>query len=123
MAFVAIRYDIKDGHEDDIAGIFREFRRVTDPAVRDDTGAQVARIVSTAVFIDGATMVRVIEYEGDLDEVALFMGRQPGVQRVERELVPFLASPRDTGTPEGFARTFRASLMRCISQLPPPGVK
>lgn len=120
MPFAAITYDIKDGYEEEIAEIFSSFRRVNSPVVRDAGGAETAKIISTAVFIRGATLVRVIQYEGDLTEVARFMAGQPGVREVEERLVPYLASPRDTGTVEGFVRTFTASTLRCISQLPPP---
>jgi hypothetical protein len=122
MAFAAIRYHIKDGYRNEITEIFGNFRRVDDPVVRDDSGTQVGRILATAVFLEGPTMVRVIQYEGDLDEIARYMAVQPGVRRVERELAPYLASPRHTSTPEDFVETFRGSLMRCISHLPPPGV-
>jgi hypothetical protein len=120
VAFAAITYDIKDGHEDEIAEVFRGFRRVDSPVVRDAGGAETARILATAVFIRGATMVRVIQYEGDLEQVARFMATQPGVREVERRLAPYLAAPRDTDTVEGFVRTFTASTLRCVSQLPPP---
>ena len=121
MAFAAIRYNIKDGCEDEIAGIFGGFRRVADPVVRDADGTPVGKVLATAVFIDGATMVRIIQYEGPLDDVVRFVAGQPGVQQVERDIVPYLASPRNTATPEEFVETFRSSMMRCLSQLPPAG--
>lgn len=120
MPFAAITYDIKPGHEDDIAAVFTDFKRVKNPSVRNADGREVGRVVGTALFISDDTMVRFIEFEGPLEDVALFMANQPGVQEVERRLKPFLASPRDTDTPEGFAATFQKSTMRCISQLFPP---
>ncbi|MEU5265873.1 SchA/CurD-like domain-containing protein [Amycolatopsis sp. NPDC021455] len=117
MPVTAIKYDIKDGCEDDIAEIFGSFRRVGTPVIRNADGAETGRILSTALFISGDTMVRFITYEGDVDDVARFMAGQPGVQEVERKLVPFLASPRDTGTVEGFVETFKNSTMRCLSAL------
>jgi hypothetical protein len=78
------------------------------------------RILATAVFIRDATLVRFIEYEGDLDAVARFMAMQPGVREVERKLAPYLNNPRDTGTVEGFVKTFRASMLRCITQFAVP---
>lgn len=117
MPIAAITYDIKDGYEHEIAEVFSGFRRVGDPAVRDEQGREVGRILSTALFIKGDTMVRFLEYEGDLEEIARFMGRQPGVREVERKLAPYLSKPRDTGTVEGFVETFKRSTMHCISQL------
>lgn len=114
MPFAAITYDIKPGHEDDIARILSEFRRVGPAAIE---GERAGTILSTAVFIRDATMVRVIEYEGDLRAIAEHMAVQPGVQEVERKLKPYLASPRDTATVDGFVRTFQASQLRCLTQL------
>jgi len=117
MPIAAITYNIKAGHEDEIAEIVRGFRRPGSPSVRDSDGAEVARIVRTAVFIKDATMVRFIEYEGDLTAVARFMAVQPGVRDFERRIVPYLAKPRDTATVEGFVATFTDSTMRCLTQL------
>jgi hypothetical protein len=117
MPIAAIRYDIKAGFEEEIAGIFTDYQRPATPSVRDEGGAEVARIVGTAVFLKEDTMVRFIEFEGDIDSVARFMAAQPGVRAFERKIVPYLAKPRDTTTPEGFVRTFTASVMRCVSHL------
>jgi len=119
MPIAAISYDIKGGFEDEIAEIVGGFTRPRSSSVGDEAGAEVARIVSTAVFIRDDTMVRFIEYEGDLDAVARFMARQAGVQDFERRIVPYLAAARDTGTAEGFVRTFTDSTMRCLAQFPP----
>ncbi|AGL16622.1 SchA/CurD-like domain-containing protein [Actinoplanes sp. N902-109] len=117
MSIAAISYDIKAGHEEQIAEIFGNFRRTGSPVIRDESGAEVGRIVSTALFIKGATMVRFIEYEGRLSDVARFMAAQPGVREVEQRLKPYLSRPRDTGTVEGFIATFERSTMRCLSLL------
>jgi hypothetical protein len=117
MPYAAISYRVKPGHEDEIAEIFTNYRRPASPQVRDGSGEEVARIVGTAVFIQDGTMVRFIEYEGDLEAVARFMAMQPGVREFERKIVPFLSKPRDTETVDGFVRTFTASTMRCISHL------
>ncbi|MCZ4097875.1 SchA/CurD [Streptomyces sp. SID13666] len=117
MPFAAITYDIKAGYEKEIGEIFGGFRRVGSPVVEGADGAETTRILATAVFIRDATMVRVIEYEGDLQDVARFMASQPGVQEVERKLAPYLSRPRDTGTPEGFIATFNRSLLTCLTQI------
>jgi hypothetical protein len=120
MPFAAITYDIKPGHEDEIAEIFGGFRRVGSPAVPGRDGAEAGRILATAVFIRDDTLVRFIEYEGDLEAIARHMAQQPGVREVERKLAPYLNTPRDTGTVDGFVATFRASQLRCLSQLAVP---
>lgn len=117
MPFAAVTYDIKPGYEDELAEIFGNFRRVKSDQVRTGTGEQAGRILSTAVFIRGATLVRVIEYQGDLDAVARHMADQPGVREVEQKLKPYLSRPRDTDTVEGFMATFRRSLLRTVAQI------
>ncbi|MEU3466195.1 SchA/CurD-like domain-containing protein [Streptomyces sp. NPDC006733] len=117
MPFAAITYDIKAGYDKEIGEIFGGFRRVGSPVVKGGDGEETTRILATAVFIRDATMVRVIEYEGDLQDVARFMASQPGVQEVERKLAPYLTRPRDTGTPEGFVATFNRSLLTCLTQI------
>ncbi|MFI5495838.1 SchA/CurD-like domain-containing protein [Actinoplanes sp. NPDC051859] len=117
MPIAAIRYDIKAGFEQEIADIFTDYRRPSSPSVRDEGGAEVARIIGTAVFLKEDTMVRFIEFEGDIASVARYMAGQPGVREFERKIKPYLSRPRDTDTPEGFVRTFTASVMRCVSHL------
>ncbi|MEV6564465.1 SchA/CurD-like domain-containing protein [Streptomyces kronopolitis] len=120
MPFAALTYDIRPGCEDEVAEVFAGFRRVGSPSVPGTGTAPAARLLSTAVFLREATLVRVIEYEGDLDAVARHMAAQPGVQEVERRLKPYLNSPRDTDTVDGFVHTFRRSLLRCVTQLGTP---
>ncbi|MFB7447807.1 SchA/CurD-like domain-containing protein [Streptomyces sp. NPDC056194] len=117
MPFAAITYDIKPGCEAELAEIFGGFRRVASDRVRDAGGQDAGRILATAVFLRDDTLVRVIEYEGDLDAVARHMASQPGVREVERKLKPYLTRPRDTDTVEGFVATFRRSLLRTVAQI------
>lgn len=117
MPFAAITYDIKPGFDNEIAEIFANFRRVGSSKIEAEQGEPESRILATAVFIRDATMVRVIEYEGDVDAIARHMATQPGVREVEEKLAPYIAKPRETDTVEGFLGVFNRSLLRCISQL------
>ncbi|CAM3691638.1 SchA/CurD-like domain-containing protein [Kibdelosporangium persicum] len=120
MPYTAITYDIKSGYEDEVAEVFGDFQRPKSTVVPGADGEQAGRILATAVFIRDSTLVRFIEYEGDLEAVARFMATQPGVRQVERKLAPYLNKPRDTGTVDGFLRTFRESQLRCITQFTVP---
>jgi hypothetical protein len=120
MPFAAITYDIKSGHEDEVAEVFSDFQRPKSTEVPGRNNDQAARILATAVFIRDGLLVRFIEYDGDLDAVARHMAVQPGVQEVEGKLRPFLNSPRDTGTVDGFVRTFKQSMLRSVTQLSAP---
>ena len=117
MPYAAITYDVKPGHEDEIAELFANFQRADTPVMRNEAGEEIGRLVGTAVFIRGGTLVRFIHYEGDFIAVAKHMGQQKGVHLIEEKLQPLLAEPRDTSTPEKFREHFAKSLMRCISQL------
>ena len=120
MPFAALTYDILSGFENEVAEVFQNFRRPPSTDVPGSSGATEARMLATAVFIRDSMLVRVIEYEGDLDAVARFMASQPGVQEVERKLKPFLRSRRDTDTVEGFVKNFRASMLRSVVQVSAP---
>lgn len=120
MPFVAVTYDIKGGEENKVAEVFSNFQRPKSAAVPGTDGRDASRILATAVFIRDGLLVRFIEYEGDLDAVARHMAVQPGVREVERKLKPYLRSPRDTDTVEGFVATFKSSMLRSITQLSVP---
>ncbi|MFD9893910.1 SchA/CurD-like domain-containing protein [Amycolatopsis sp. NPDC059027] len=120
MPYAAITYDIKGGCEAEVAEVFQNFQRPKTNLVTGAGGAREGRILATAVFIRDSTLVRFIEYEGDLDAVIRFMATQPGVAEVERKLAPYLNKPRNTGTVEGFLDTFRASQLRCVTQFAVP---
>ncbi len=85
--------------------------------MRDEAGAAAGTILATAVFLRDDTLVRVIEYTGDLEAVARHMAGQPGVREVEAKLKPYLTRPRDTDTVEGFVATFKRSLLRTVAQI------
>ncbi|MET7456652.1 SchA/CurD-like domain-containing protein [Streptomyces sp. NPDC005574] len=117
MPFAAITYDIKPGYEKELAEIFGDFKRVRSSSVRDERGGSAGTILATAVFLRGDTLVRVIEYTGDLEAVARHMATQPGVREVEAKLKPYLTRPRETDTVEGFVATFRRSLLNTVAQI------
>jgi hypothetical protein len=117
MPYAAITYDVKPGHEDEIAEIFAGFQRVDTPDMTDENGDQVGRLLGTAVFIKDEIMVRVIHYEGDFAAIGKHMATQKGVHLLEARLAPYLKRQRDTGTAESFGQYFRNAGMRCISQL------
>ncbi|GAA1858967.1 SchA/CurD-like domain-containing protein [Asanoa iriomotensis] len=117
MPYAAITYHVQPGHEDEIAEIFANFRRVDTPVMRDDDGNEVGKLLGTAVFIKDDVMVRMIHYSGDFRAIGRHMATQRGVHLLEEKLAPYLAIPRDSRTPEGFQRYFRDATMRCISQL------
>ncbi|WP_406379400.1 SchA/CurD-like domain-containing protein [Streptomyces sp. NBC_01618] len=117
MPFAAITYDIKPGFEKELTAIFSDFRRVRSSDAKDAEGRTAGTILATAVFLRDDTMVRVIEYTGDLETVARHMATQPGVREVEAKLKPYLSRPRETDTVEGFVATFKRSLLTTVTQI------
>ncbi|GHF22083.1 SchA/CurD-like domain-containing protein [Streptomyces morookaense] len=117
MPFAAITYDIEPGHEKELAEIFGNFKRVRGSSITDAEGRTAGTILATAVFLRDDTLVRVIEYTGDLEAVARHMASQPGVREVERRLKPYLSRPRETDTPEGFLAVFRRSLLTTVAEI------
>ncbi|MFD9908751.1 SchA/CurD-like domain-containing protein [Streptomyces sp. NPDC059063] len=118
MAFIAISYKVRTGHEDDIAEIFseRNFKRADSAEYRDEQGRAAGRNVSTGLFIEGEFMTRVVQFEGDLRQIGPHMGAQEGVKEAERRLSPYLQVPRDTQTVAGFREYFQNALMQCVFQ-------
>jgi SchA/CurD like domain len=113
VSFAAISYSIRPEAESEIAEIFSAtgFKRTGSPVVYDADGKEVGLIPATGLFIGDGTMVRIIQYLGELDDVARHMARQKTVKFSEQRLSPFLTTPRDTQTEQGFLRYFASSLM------------
>ena len=125
MPYAAISYHIKPGFEDEIAEVLANFRRPSSPVVLDDAGEPIGRLLGTAVFVHGELMIRVMHYEGcELADVSRYMGRQPGVYEVLRNLAPYLATPRDATDESSFRTSFGQNTVRCLAQFSvdsPPG--
>ncbi|CRK55082.1 WhiE I protein of unknown function [Alloactinosynnema sp. L-07] len=117
MPYAAISYRVKPGHDEEIAEIFANFKRVKRPELHDVEGQESGKLLGTAVFIDHDVVVRVIHYSGDFADIARKMAAESGVHTLESKLAPYLAEQRDTTTSEGFGEYFRNATMRCISQL------
>jgi hypothetical protein len=118
MTFGAISYDIKPGFDDEVAEIFspKNFKRASTPIIRNAAGKVVGRILGTGLFLRGDAMARIIQYEGELDDVARHMAAQDGVHEAERAIAPYLRVPRDTETEAGFLNYFRNSTMEVLAK-------
>ncbi len=117
MPFAGITYKVKPGYEEEIAWVFspENFTRVDSPVLRDEDGEELGYLTCTGLFIEGDTMVRVIQHEGGtVADIRRHMSTQDGVHEAERRLVPYLAAHRDTETPEGFVAHFDRSAMTVL---------
>ncbi|GGL01870.1 SchA/CurD [Sphaerisporangium melleum] len=116
MPYAAITFRVKPGHEDELTKVFADSPPLESPIITDEHGTETGRLIGTAVFVKDDVLVRVIHYEGDFAGIARHLAAQPHVHTIEKGIVPFLADPRDTATPDGFAAFFRNAVMRCVTQ-------
>ena len=107
----ALMWKIKPGSEEAVAELFADYGR-PDPIVRDEEGNEKGKLLSTIVFMKDTTIVRAVEIEGALPDVAAHLGRQPAIQELEEKLDEHLAEPRDMSDPEGARKFFMDTLMR-----------
>lgn len=117
MPFAGVTYKVKPGFEDEIAWIFspENFTRVDSPVLRDADGEELGYLTCTGLFIQDDTMIRVIQHDGgEVADIRRHMSVQEGVHEAERRLAPYLATPRDTSTPEGFVAHFDRSVMTVL---------
>jgi hypothetical protein len=113
----ALRYRVKPGHEDDIARVFAGVQRDARPTLRNADGAESGLIVAVALFVRDDTMIRVVQFDGELDDVARYMAQRGPRPEIEAKLAPYMDEERQVETPEDFVAQFRSNAMRCISQL------
>lgn len=119
MAFAAISYPVREGFEDRIAEIFSagNFQRVDSPVMEDEDGEITGFLIATGLFVQGGTIVRIIQHEGGTAaDIARHMSDQDGVHAAERALMPYLPEPRDTESSEGFRAHFFRSLLTEVEQ-------
>jgi|SRR5829696_7838562 len=117
MPYAAIAYRVLPGHEDELAEVFADFRRVDTPDLSGPDGRPAGRLLGTAVFVQDDVLVRVIHYEGDFAAIGRHMAGQRGVHAVEERLAPYLRDQRDISDPEAFGAYFRQASMRSLTQL------
>jgi SchA/CurD like domain-containing protein len=111
----ALLWKVKPGSEETVIKLFEEYGR-PDHVVRDEEGNEKGLLVSTMVFMQGNTVVRVMEIEGaSFPEVAAHMGKQPAIRELEEKLDEYLLEPRDMSTPEGAREFFMKSMMRPLA--------
>jgi SchA/CurD like domain-containing protein len=108
-----LTWKVKPGTEQIVEELFRNSGR-PEHVIRGEDGAVKGKLLSTIVLMKDNVVVRLIEFEGDLRDVAQHMRRQKEVVDLERGLDQYLETPRDMSTPEGVQKFFREASMRCI---------
>jgi len=111
--YFAITWTVKPGSEDKVKEAFANYGR-PDHDVKDADGNVVGKLVSTQVFMKGNRIVRAIEFEGSIMDLAPHMGRQPAIIALENEIDKYLEEPRDMSTPEGARKYFMETAMETL---------
>jgi hypothetical protein len=109
----ALIWNVKPGTEKQVEEIFANYES-PDPVVRDQEGNVKGKLLGTQIFMRGNTIVRVMEVDGELRDIAPHLGRQPGIRELETKLDPLLEIPRDMSNPEGAREFFQNTMMRCL---------
>lgn len=111
--FYALIWTVRPGTEEEVEEIFSHYEP-PDPIVKDADGNVTGKLLATQVFIKGNTVVRVMEVEGSLIDVSKHLGQQPQIQEIENKLDPLLETPRDMSNPQGAAKFFMETSMKCL---------
>lgn len=101
----AIQFRIKPESRE----IVRELLSSYDPPEFET--ADGTRLVSTSIFMADDLVVRMMEIDGNLPSVMAHLASQPTVQKLERDIDPHLAHPRDMTNPEGAKAFFLSAMM------------
>jgi hypothetical protein len=111
--FQALIWKVKPGTEEQVIELFKNYQS-PEHVVRDEQGNEKGKLLATQVFMHGNTIVRVMEIDGEMRDVAPHLGRQPGIRELEEKLDPLLETERDMSTPEGARKFFAETSMRCL---------
>jgi hypothetical protein len=114
--FSAVTWKVKPGFDEELADLFAHSKRPDSTVILDEAGGAVGKLLSTAVFLKDDTIVRVIQYEGELPAVMRHMAGQQVVRELEEELQKYLVEPRETDDPQAFQEFFLRTSMRRLLQ-------
>src|SRR5690349_7500767 len=105
----AVMFRIKPGTEDKVRKLLSTY------APPEWVTPDGTRLLSTSIFIKDGLVIRMIEIDGNLPAVMAHLGRQPSVQKLERELDQYLLDKRDVTSPEGARAFFQRALMEHVT--------
>lgn len=109
----AMTWTVRPGTEDKVIKLFENYGR-PEHTITDEDGNVKGKLLSTNVFMKDNVIVRVIEFEGSIIDVAPHMGRQPAIRELEDKIDEYIENPRDMSTPEGARKFFMESAMRTV---------
>lgn len=111
----ALTFEIRPTTEAAVDEILSNYPRPS-TRVSDET-----TMIATSVFRWRTRIVRVMDIDGDIGQVARHLVAEPAIQLTERALNPYLAAPRDLDDPAAVGRFFRLAAMEQIThRVTPP---
>jgi SchA/CurD like domain len=112
--YFAMTWKVRPGTEDKVIELFENYGR-PEHTITDEDGNVKGKLLSTTVWMKDNTIVRVIEFDGSIIDVAPHMGRQQAIRELEDALDQYIETPRDMSTPEGARKFFMESAMRPLA--------
>jgi hypothetical protein len=106
-------WSVRPGTEEEVVQLFEDYGR-PEHVIKDEKGDVKGKLLSTTVYMKDNVVVRAIEFEGSIADVAPHMGRQPAIRELEDKLDAYIEKPRDMSTPEGARAFFLETAMRCV---------
>lgn len=117
VELAAMRHTIKPDAADAIAQVFAETKPAGKPVLRGGGGQASGAIEAVALFVHEQAMVRVVQYEGELADVARFMAGWGARSNLEARLAPYMDEDRNFETSADFEELWWRHNMRRISML------
>jgi hypothetical protein len=109
----ALMWTVRPGTEEEVAKLFETYGR-PDHEIKDEEGNVKGKLLATTIFMKDNIVIRAIEFEGSIIDVAPHMARQPAIRELEEKLDAYIETPRDMSTPEGARAFFIQSAMRTV---------
>jgi len=109
----AVMFTCKPGTEEKVKELLRNSGR-PEHEIKGPDGTVKGRVLHTMVLMHGNTIVRAIEFDGQLPDVIQHIRNQQEVRELEAGLEPLLEVPRDMSTPEGAMKSFRQAGMEIL---------
>lgn len=111
--YFAMTWTVRPGTEEEVIKLFENYGR-PEHTITDEEGNVKGKLLATTVYMKDNVLVRAIEFEGSIIDVAPHMGRQPAVRELEEKLDQYIENPRDMSTPEGARKFFMETMMRTV---------
>lgn len=111
--YFAMMWTVRPGTEDEVIKLFENYGR-PEHTITDAEGNVKGKLLATTIYMKDNVVVRAIEFEGSIIDVAPHMGRQPAIRELEDKLDGYIEKPRDMSTPEGARKFFMESAMRTV---------